>query len=656
MNRCRRIPQYFLTRPHGWLAALCGTLLAYLPVSAAQHQDEAAIGRDDNGLPKVGESFQDCPECPLMVRVPSGSFQMGDRMRNRDGPAGPVQEVTLTEPFAVGVYEVTFDEWDACLQAGGCRGHHLDDASWGRGNRPAINLHWDDAQSYVAWLRKRTGKRYRLLTEAEWEYAARAGTATRFGWGDAVGANRANCISCGSRWDGELTAPVGSFPPNAWGLHDMHGNVWELVADCWQKSHVGAPLDGSAGEAGDCSRRVMRGGGWHSAPEQLASSTRSYYAAPKVFSIPPIAKGYYVNVGLRVARALGREVSWDWEHRSRAEIEMALGPGEALDAAGAESSIDLHVPFAVGAADLAPMAALQMKPLAEALSSGNLAEYDFRIIGLTDALDDAEHDWALAQTRAQAVRCRLINTHGFAHSRLLVGEEGDAALGWIRGEVFVSPREYETVTEGQLLPKVTSLQRMKVIAMPNPSKNGCDADVGATCREAQYEKWLKTFGPSPCFSYKDERVKLMHEIRAGVSHGIILSFTDLGWKDLDESNRNFILKITSDAGLSPIESFEAASAREELRWWTFNWPYIAPAREAIFICRLIEGKVDNLLRYCEPNWMFYPDIGTMTREPNKIWLPHLEGPNSERDSDDDPYQGYFQLPFLDYVDEDMLCC
>ena len=123
-----------------------------------------------------------------------------------------------------------------------------------------INVSWKDAQSYVRWLSNKTGKSYRLLSESEWEYVSRAGTTTRYNWGNEIGHNRANCDGCGSRWDDEKTAPVGSFRANAWGLHDVHGNVWEWVADCVNGSYTGAPADGSAWESGNCSPRVLRGG------------------------------------------------------------------------------------------------------------------------------------------------------------------------------------------------------------------------------------------------------------------------------------------------------------------------------------------------------------------------------------------------------------
>ena len=223
---------------------------------------------------RVGGKFRDCSECPEMVVVPSGSFMMGSPgvEKGRDDDEGPRHRVRIDYRLAVGVYEVTFAEWDACVSAGGCGGYRPDDRGWGRGNRPVINVSWEDAQSYVRWLSNKTGKSYRLLSESEWEYVARAGTTTRYNWGNEIGHNRANCDGCGSRWDNEKTAPVGAFSANAWGLHDVHGNVWEWVEDCWNDSYTGAPADGSAWESGDCSERVLRGGSWFYVPRNLRAA------------------------------------------------------------------------------------------------------------------------------------------------------------------------------------------------------------------------------------------------------------------------------------------------------------------------------------------------------------------------------------------------
>ncbi len=157
-----------------------------------------------------------------------------------------------------------------------------------------VNVSWKDAQAYVAWLTRESGGPYRLLSEAEWEYVARAKSETACSWGNEVGRNRANCRECGSQWDGKQMASVGSFGANGFGLHDVHGNVWEWVQDCWNDSYVGAPADGSAWEQGDCDARVVRGGSWSLEPRFLRSADRSGDAA-----------GYRdSNVGVRVARRL----------------------------------------------------------------------------------------------------------------------------------------------------------------------------------------------------------------------------------------------------------------------------------------------------------------------------------------------------------------
>ena len=180
--------------------------------------------------------------------------------------------------FALSKYEVTFEEYD--LFVAGTGGRRPSDNGWGRGHRPVIDVSWHDAADYAAWLSAETGKRYRLPSEAEWEYAARAGTTTAYAWGNERDGNRANCNGCGSRWDSEQTAPVGSFRANAWGLHDMHGNVWEWVEDCWHDSYRGAPRNGSAWTSGgDCGRRVLRGGAWGNTPGYLRSAYRGGDAA-----------------------------------------------------------------------------------------------------------------------------------------------------------------------------------------------------------------------------------------------------------------------------------------------------------------------------------------------------------------------------------------
>ncbi len=223
--------------------------------------------------PQPGAIFRDCDQCPEMVVVPAGRFRMGDLSGGGASDERPVHDVTIDYSFAVGKYEVTFAEWDACVAAGGCT-HRPDDEGWGRHARPVINVSWNDAQEYVRWLSRETGKTYRLLSEAEWECVARAGTTTEYWWGNEIGTNRANCEGCGSRWDNKRTVPVGSFQPNAFGLYDTAGNVWEWVADCWNGSYAGAPSDGSAWMSGNCDIRVWRGGSWDGPPRDLRSANR----------------------------------------------------------------------------------------------------------------------------------------------------------------------------------------------------------------------------------------------------------------------------------------------------------------------------------------------------------------------------------------------
>lgn len=247
----------------------------------------------DGPTQPLARIFKDCPDCPEMVPVPAGKFDMGspEDEQGRDANEGPQHTVTIARPFAVGKYEVTFEEWDACVSGGGCR--KVGDEGWGRGKRPVINVGWAEAQAYASWLTSKTGQHYRLLTEAEWEYAARAGTASRYYWGDDVGRNNANCNGCDSRWDNKQTAPAGSFPPNAFGLHDMLGNVWEWVADCPHDNYNDAPADGS--EWGDvCKWRALRGGSWAGVPKTMRAAKRGGLNAGDRYNF----------IGFRIARAL----------------------------------------------------------------------------------------------------------------------------------------------------------------------------------------------------------------------------------------------------------------------------------------------------------------------------------------------------------------
>jgi formylglycine-generating enzyme required for sulfatase activity len=212
-----------------------------------------------------------------MIVVPAGSFTMGSpaNEQGRHSNESPQHTVTVAKPIAVGRFAVTFDEWDACVADGGCFGYKPSDEGWGRGRRPVINVSRDDATAYMAWLYRKTGKPYRLLTEAEWEYAARAGTTTAYYWGDDIGKGNANCKGCGSQWDAKQTSPVGSFKPNAFGLYDMAGNVLQWVQDCYHDNYNGAPTDGSEWTSEDCSSRVVRGGSWNGDPQVLRAANRN---------------------------------------------------------------------------------------------------------------------------------------------------------------------------------------------------------------------------------------------------------------------------------------------------------------------------------------------------------------------------------------------
>jgi len=195
---------------------------------------------------------------PELVLIPAGTFQMGSNDGSSDEK--PVHTVTV-KSFALGKYEVTFEEYDKFCEATGR--DKPKDEGWGRGKRPVINVSWDDAKAYVKWLSEQTGKDYRLPTEAQWEYAARAGTTTKYWWGNEIGKNNANCDGCGSQWDNKQTAPVGSFKPNSFGLYDVSGNVWEWLEDKWHGNYEGAPSDGSAWTAGgDSNNHLFRGGSW----------------------------------------------------------------------------------------------------------------------------------------------------------------------------------------------------------------------------------------------------------------------------------------------------------------------------------------------------------------------------------------------------------
>lgn len=249
----------------------------------------------------AGATFAECRECPEMVVIPPGEFVMGSSQQERralgvlamfDKMEEPRHTVRIGYRYAVGRYAVTFDQWDACVADGGCGGYVPADAGWGRGRRPVINVNYADAQGYVAWLSKRTGQKYRLLSEAEWEYAGRAGTDTYYPFGNAIDPAKANY---GNNLD--RTTPVGSYRPNRFGLYDMTANVAQWVQDCHHDDYVGAPADGSAWVSGPCTLRNVRGGGW-------SLSGWSVRVAQRIGD-PPGARNNHL--GFRVARDLPQD-------------------------------------------------------------------------------------------------------------------------------------------------------------------------------------------------------------------------------------------------------------------------------------------------------------------------------------------------------------
>ncbi len=242
---------------------------------------------------KPGDTFRDCPDCPEMVVIPAGSFRMGDLSGGGDDDEKPVHEVRIGKSFAVGKYEVTrgefarfvsstgHDSGNACLTLEGGNWKKRSGRTWRKpgfrqtDREPVVCVNWRDAKAYLSWLSGKTGKTYRLLSESEWEYVARAKSGTNYPWGSAVESGNANCAGCGSRWDSRQTAPVGSFRANEFGVHDTAGNVWEWLEDCSHDNYDGAPIDGRAWiTGGDCTDRVLRGGSWNFIPRNIRSAGR----------------------------------------------------------------------------------------------------------------------------------------------------------------------------------------------------------------------------------------------------------------------------------------------------------------------------------------------------------------------------------------------
>ena len=242
------------------------------------------------------------PQGIEMVVINPGAGKLGSPVfeKKRARNENPYRDTYINYQFEVSKYEVTFDQWDKCVRDGGCSGHKPDDKGWGRGNRPVINVSFNDAQNFVSWLSRKTGQNYRLLSEEEWEYVARAGQESPFGNGFDLSAQTANFdgkAPYGSGAPGPYlrkTTPVGQYQPNAFGVYDMHGNVYEWVEDCWSPTHEGARGDGSARKDGDCKFRVMKGGSWVTHGYQARTAARIRY----------VTDYRYDDYGIRIARTL----------------------------------------------------------------------------------------------------------------------------------------------------------------------------------------------------------------------------------------------------------------------------------------------------------------------------------------------------------------
>jgi len=271
-------------RYHSFGYILCMVLsLTYSALNAAERTDViSSISYQDK---MINGSLG-----PEMITLPAGSFIMGDIQGVGKSYEQPVHLVTITKSFAISKFPISFSEYDVFSKATGRT--LADQYKWQRGQYPVINVNWDDAKAYAQWLSKETNQAYRLPSESEWEYAARAGSKAQYPWGNKIGINNAHCASCGNVSTKNKTEAVGKYPANNWGIHGMIGNIWEMTADCWNYNYVNAPEDGSAWLSGDCTRLVLRGGSWGDTPNDLRASTR----------LRSYAKARTVNIGFRVVR------------------------------------------------------------------------------------------------------------------------------------------------------------------------------------------------------------------------------------------------------------------------------------------------------------------------------------------------------------------
>jgi formylglycine-generating enzyme required for sulfatase activity len=301
-----------------WPAVLIGCLVFAVLVAGIvgwiERSGPAPLSLAQEQALKPHDTFQECSQCPQMIVVPAGSFTMGSPASEagRDVNEGPQHKVTIAKAFAVAKFDVRrvefsafvdetgYDAGSKCFAWDGKAFVEKSDTSWRNpgytqtDSDPVTCVSWTAAQAYVNWLHKKTGQDYRLLSEAEWEYAARAGTTTVYYWGDIVGVNNADCNGCGSQWDAVKTAPVGSFAANPFGLYDMAGNAIQWVADCWNVNYTGAPADGSAWTSGNCSGRIARTGSYDDYPSGLRSAMRREFWQSRP----------YFDIGFRVARTL----------------------------------------------------------------------------------------------------------------------------------------------------------------------------------------------------------------------------------------------------------------------------------------------------------------------------------------------------------------
>ncbi len=269
------LKQMDLTTRYGQQLKIPVEKLARLAINVNHRGKQSHPQNNYNGLQyredRLQDFMRDGTPGPELTVIKGGSYLRGNKKGVGDFDEQPQQQITI-QSFAIGTYEITFDLYDLYCAETHC--DSPDDQEWGRGRRPVINVTWNDAKEFTHWLSNKTGVTYRLPTDAEWEYAARAGTSSTYWWGDDLGENRANCEECSSLWSGEMSAVVGRFPANSLGLHDTAGNVFEWVEDCWNDTFSGTPSDGSAYLKPECVAHVIRGGAWSFPPKEIRSANR----------------------------------------------------------------------------------------------------------------------------------------------------------------------------------------------------------------------------------------------------------------------------------------------------------------------------------------------------------------------------------------------